>query len=396
MRSSRGRAQVVNIPVVTVVMGFVLGLSVGCMPSDPDSDATGTGGKTSGGAGGTTAGTGGSGSGGAAAPGTGGSGTGGAVTPGTGGSGSGGAMAGTGGGTSSGGRGGDAAGGRGGNGTPSGGTGGNGTSGGGGGSGAAAKPSAGCSKGTGRPANGTVSTQTHYFAFPASYDGTKPLPVLIGFHGCGSNNRGTDINSTEFIRLAKGTPIETSYIQFVPISSATGGCWTYGTDVSRVKTAFTELLTNYCVDTGRVYGTGHSSGAQFIVQMLRQNSRADAQHFNFKGVAPVAASDYGALAGPIAVMYIQGMMDRERGNGDGKEVVQQFRTANSCMSTSMPYSAVMGCQSSGTMVNPGCVIYNGCSAPTVWCSHNDPAYSGTMHGVPCFGMKAMYDFFNTL
>jgi hypothetical protein len=34
--------------------------------------------------------------------------------------------------------------------------------------------------------------------------------------------------------------------------------------------------------------------------------------------------------------------------------------------------------------------------PTIWCSHNDPSYSGTQHGIPCFAIKAMYDFFGTL
>jgi polyhydroxybutyrate depolymerase len=34
--------------------------------------------------------------------------------------------------------------------------------------------------------------------------------------------------------------------------------------------------------------------------------------------------------------------------------------------------------------------------PTIWCSHNDPNYSGTQHGVPCFAMKAMADFFTSL
>jgi polyhydroxybutyrate depolymerase len=131
------------------------------------------------------------------------------------------------------------------------------------------------------------------------------------------------------------------------------------------------------------------------VQILTSNHATDAKHLNFKGVAPVAASDYGAMMGPIPAMYIQGKMDKERGNGDGHETVARFRAANSCMDTSMPFT-VMGCQSSGTTVDPGCVSYNGCKAPTIWCSHNDPAYSGTMHGVPCFAMKAMYDFFKSL
>jgi len=93
------------------------------------------------------------------------------------------------------------------------------------------------------------------------------------------------------------------------------------------------------------------------------------------------------------VMYIQGYMDKERNNGDGHETVERFRAANSCGSSSADYDEVMGCQSSGTSVDPGCVVYDGCAAPTIWCSHNDPQYGGTYHGVPCFAMTAMGDFF---
>jgi|GEM_PF-681329 len=270
---------------------------------------------------------------------------------------------------------------------------------GGGTSGGVAKPSAGCSKGAGRPSGGAVSVAgDHYFAFPESYDGKKPLPVLFGFHGCGSGNRGTNKDDTEWMNLTKSSSFATEYVRAVPVSSSTGGCWTYGTDITRVIKAYDDLLANYCVDTGRVFATGHSSGSQFLVQIFTTKNKADAQHLNFKGVAPVAASDYGAMAGPIPAMYIQGKMDKERGGGDGHETVARFRTANSCSASggSTPYSAVMGCQSGSTTVNPGCVAYDGCAAPTIWCSHNDPAYSGTMHGVPCFGVKAMFDFFQSL
>jgi poly(3-hydroxybutyrate) depolymerase len=273
-------------------------------------------------------------------------------------------------------------------------------SGGGGGSGGnagPATPSAGCAKAAGRPPNGEViANGDHYFTFPESYDGTKPLPVLWGFHGCGEVNRGTDLDSTEWIRLTKGTAFETDYVRAVPLSSSTGGCWSYNTDIARVKAAYDDLLESYCVDTGRNFATGHSSGAQFIVQILLSSHTADAQHLKLKGIAPVAASDYGPMSGPIPVMYIQGQMDAERGNGDGHETVARLRAANSCDDSSMPFTEVMGCQSGNTSVNPGCVVYDGCAAPTVWCSHNDPAYSGTMHGVPCFGVKAMHDFFEGL
>lgn len=268
-----------------------------------------------------------------------------------------------------------------------------------GGGSSTAKPSAGCAKGTGRPAGGAVSVPNdHYFTFPESYDGKKPFPVLFGFHGCGSGNRGTNKDDTEWMNLTKSSSFATEYVRAVPVSSSTGGCWTYGTDITRVIKAYDELLANYCVDTSRVFATGHSSGSQFLVQILTTKNKADAQHLSFKGVAPVAASDYGAMSGPIPAMYIQGKMDKERGNGDGHETVERFRAANSCSAsgTSMPQAQFMGCQSGNTAVNPGCVAYDGCQAPTIWCSHNDPAYGGTMHGVPCFGVKAMFDFFKGL
>jgi poly(3-hydroxybutyrate) depolymerase len=164
----------------------------------------------------------------------------------------------------------------------------------------------------------------------------------------------------------------------------------------KVTQMYDDLLANYCVDTSRVFATGHSSGAQFVVQILTHAT--DARHLQLKAVAPVSASDYGVITGPIPVMYIQGMMDQERGGGDGHETVARFTAANGCGSTSMPYTQVAMCQSQGgaTTVSPGCKIYDGCMMPTIWCSHNDPFYSGTMHGIPCFGVKAMHDFFESL
>jgi polyhydroxybutyrate depolymerase len=47
-------------------------------------------------------------------------------------------------------------------------------------------------------------------------------------------------------------------------------------------------------------------------------------------------------------------------------------------------------------VDPGCIIHDDCTVPTIWCSHNDPDYGGTEHGVPCFALQSMYDFFASL
>lgn len=252
--------------------------------------------------------------------------------------------------------------------------------------------SPGCGK-SGRPSGGMLSvSNSHFVAFPEGYDGSTPYPVLFGFHGCGGTNRGDgqSASSTEFIKLTNNTDFVDDTVRAVPISSDSGGCWNYNTDISRVRALYDDLVDNYCIDQNRVFATGHSSGAQFIVQILTK--KADADHFSFAAVAPVAASNYGAHAVPMPAMYIQGKNDTER-KSDGADEVARFRDANQCAASSMPYTQVMGCQSSGTAVNPGCISYDGCSVPTIWCSHNDPQYNGTSHGVPCFAMTAMHDFF---
>ena len=50
----------------------------------------------------------------------------------------------------------------------------------------------------------------------------------------------------------------------------------------------------------------------------------------------------------------------------------------------------------GMPFNDGCVEFSGCSAKTRWCNHNDPQYGTSNHGIPCFGVRAIYDFFESL
>ena len=248
-------------------------------------------------------------------------------------------------------------------------------------------PSAGCSKGTPRPANGTVTVANeHIYTFPASYDGRTPFPLLIGMHANG--------NPIDQIRtLTNGSELETAFVRAFPKSAGSG--WVYNTDIARVRSMWDELLNDYCIDTRRVFGTGHSSGAQMVVQMLCMGET------RFRGVAPVAASKYCNSHAAVPVMYIQGQMDAQRNNSNGADVVAVFRTSNSCQMTSVPKTDVAMCTSTfdRMQVTPGCITYDGCSVPTHWCSHNDNGYNNTdgrQHGWPCFASSAMGAFFQTL
>lgn len=245
-------------------------------------------------------------------------------------------------------------------------------------------PSPGCGR-AGRPAGGVVTVDgDHIYAFPESYDGQTALPVVFGFH---ANNNPID----QIQNLTRGSRLASSYVMVFPKSAGSG--WALGADAPRFEGWYRDVLDNYCVDESRVYATGHSSGAQFIVQLLcRGESR-------FKAVAPVASSMYCQSWEPIPALVIHGQNDMERArtnqDADGRRDLGPYLASNSCQmsSTAVPVAA---CLSGGAPVDPGCASFDGCSAPVIWCSHDDPSYANTNHGWPCFASEAMYDFFQNL
>jgi polyhydroxybutyrate depolymerase len=385
-----------NGPLRSPLVALTVALLLSCSANDTNTPAT-TSGVTTGGTGTGGAATGGVSTGGTSTGGshTGGTGTGGASTGGasfggtsTGGTSTGGAK---GGGMSSGGSAGKAGTGGSSAGGGAGGAAGGSVGSGGSGSSGTPTPSAGCSKGS----KGTriAKTNEEIVDFPSSYDGAKPFPLLMMLHACGNPNDQFE----QLVSKRGATNIADEYVRWMPnTTAASGQCWSnYANDVKRILAQYDELVANYCIDTSRVFGTGHSSGAQMLVNILSHKS--DADHLKIKGVAPVSADPYN-VAMPVPVMYIDGENDTVRGAQSAPNTVAKFRSANMCAETTKDYTAVMGCKSyqNQAQVDPGCKIYDGCVVPTIWCAHNDPDYSNTQHGVPCFAFPAMYDFFKSL
>jgi polyhydroxybutyrate depolymerase len=210
------------------------------------------------------------------------------------------------------------------------------------------------------------------------------MPLLFGLHG--ANNSNATMQG-----LTKGSRLETNFVRAFPKSNTTA--WVYSAaDNDRITAIYNDLLANYCIDKNRIFITGHSSGAQMITRMLCGGEK------RFKAVAPVAAGKSCEKFSPVPVMYIQGIMDAQRGNGNGADVVAMFTLSNMCSTETKPNAEVPTCNSTFDKkpVTPGCVTYQKCAAPTIWCSHNDNGYNltdGHMHGWPCFANNAMSDFF---
>jgi polyhydroxybutyrate depolymerase len=252
--------------------------------------------------------------------------------------------------------------------------------------------SAGCGRAAGIPAN--VNVPNTWVEFPPNYNGSTPVPLLFAFHGANRTNiemRTEDSRSVDSV-------LENNYV--VAYMKSAGNAWDLGTDYPRFEAVLDQMLRDYCVDTGALFAMGHSSGAQFIAQMLGDNR---ARETRFAGVVPVSSSRFGNPAwDPVPTMLIHGMNDTARPNDrSGAVDITQYTESNRC-STAMTGRAVPTCPSlaMGAAVNAGCVEYNGCSAPTVFCNHNDPNYlengQPTNHGWPCFANQQIFEFLESV
>jgi len=373
MNSSRSfRIRSLSLVGLVALVGMTI---TGCEGASGDGSggASGTGGSSSGGNASGGAATGGSASGGS------GSGSGGAQSGGSGnGSGglaqSGGAANGSGGASGGSSGGGSAAGGQGSGGDGSGGM-----------SGLPPSPSAGCSSPNANPsiANSLVGT-------PDGYDGSTPVPVIFAFHAAGNQNN-------QLQGIYQNTVVGENYLMIYLAATNSSG-WTLQNDQGRFDTAFDEVMNEACVDENRVFATGHSSGAQFIVQLLCDGET------RFDGVAPVASSVYCQNWEVVPALVIHGVADTERqayglNDGNGEKDLQPYLSSNGCGDVSTPSDIDTGTTCSGS-IDPGCVEFDGCDVRTTWCNHNDPQYlqngNPTNHGVPCFAPAALHDFFSAL
>jgi polyhydroxybutyrate depolymerase len=245
---------------------------------------------------------------------------------------------------------------------------------------APAQPSTLCGSGGATPSFDIPNT---LFSVPPSYDGTTPLPVVIAFHAAGNQNTQ--------LRGILGNTLDDDYIVFYPKSAGNG--WSNGADAAKVDAIFAALDATACYDEGKVFATGHSSGAQFIVQRLC------AGETRWRAVAPVASSVYCSSWAAIPALVIHGIGDVEReayglDDGEGLKDIVPYRTSNGCQAT-FTEVPVDGCSSGGVQVNPGCRDFDGCGERTRWCQHNDPQYGTSHHGVPCFGARVIKDFFDS-
>ena len=155
-------------------------------------------------------------------------------------------------------------------------------------------------------------SRTYRVHVPSGYKATVPVPLLLAFHGAGSDSEGMAY-LTGLDKVADGAGFLAVYPQGIDYR------WHAGRDISStgaqvddlgfVRALLTRLESDYAVDRQRVYATGFSNGA-FFSQRLACAMTAD-----FAAVASVSGQMSKALSldckptRPISMLLVHGTDD---------------------------------------------------------------------------------------
>ena len=158
--------------------------------------------------------------------------------------------------------------------------------------------------------SGGLDREYHLYV-PHKYDPSKPTPLVLNFHGFGSNATQQDLasamplkaESADFILATPqaATSLSRWYVAGTPFELG------YTDDVGFVRDLIAELSRSLCIDPKRIYATGLSNGAAMSSYL------GCALNDEIAAIAPVAGSPYSDLCrdkGPMPIAIFHGTGDR--------------------------------------------------------------------------------------
>jgi polyhydroxybutyrate depolymerase len=252
----------------------------------------------------------------------------------------------------------------GGSGGATGGTSNGGTSGTGGTSGSAT-----CPAGLAKPADGKktilvgTTSRSYYLHVPAKYDGTKPAPLVVDFHGLGGDGT-SEAGSNPYKAVIDPEGVVSAYPDGVNGTNGTGWnlgpCCTSVDDVAFAKALVQDVAKVACIDLKRVYAVGYSLGGG-MVHVLGCNA-ADV----FAAISPAASDliketvDSCKPVRPIAEITFRGTADSAVAYGGGS--MGSF-TNIGAVATFQKWAEIDQCTGSPSAADSnGCSTYSSCAA----------------------------------
>jgi poly(3-hydroxybutyrate) depolymerase len=218
----------------------------------------------------------------------------------------------------------------------------------------------------------------YYTTLPTNFDATKQYPVVFYGQGCGqTGSEGSSWTSGHFLS-------DIFYVQLIPAtvtgatvvpSDGSPGCFQAGKqggadspDGPYFDQVLAQIEQTYCIDTGKMYVSGSSSGAWL------SNYLACARGNVLRGATADSGGlqhDHPTCTGGAAIMEMPGDSTSsivggfDIGVGPARDT---FIATNGCSTTptsTMAFGAANGC-----------MVYGNCSSPVVWCNVGGGHQSG--------------------
>lgn len=165
---------------------------------------------------------------------------------------------------------------------------------------------------------------------PPNYDPNEPVPLVFAFHGRGRTHVELQEIDAAQIQTEIGGRAIVAYLK-----SQNGNGWNATAEVEPniafFESVYSQLLGEYCVDQGRVFAIGHSSGGYFSnILGCRFASR-------IRGIAAVAgAQQETECQGSVAAIVVHGVRDAVVSFESGQEARNHYLTQNGCGQATSP------------------------------------------------------------
>lgn len=221
------------------------------------------------------------------------------------------------------------------------------------------RPSAGCGKPAETQAVMTVDGQQRLLVpvLPAHYDPNRPYPLVLVFHGNGNN--APTMQAELALETAYGDGAIAIYPQAVMRrvwGDHVAPHWGRTEDLPFFDALVAFAKRSMCVDEGRIFVVGWSSGGYFANQLACVRPDVVRAFVALAGGGPEQATCAKAVPGLIhhdrddpAVMVTEGRASRDH------------------------WKARNGCE--GSHDEGGCAIHDGCAAPLVYCETSTRRHS---------------------
>ncbi len=228
--------------------------------------------------------------------------------------------------------------------------------------------SSGCGKAgavTGAKTGQTITvagqSRTYVLSVPTAYTGTTPLALVFAWHG--ANISGSLARSLFNLESKSNGAAIFVYPDGLPMGDGGMTGWDLSTgsaDFQFFENLLTYITSNYCIDSNRIFATGHSMGA------MMTNTLGCSYGDVLRAIAPASGTPPGGgratCTGKVGAWIAHGENDPTVPFSSGEASRDFWIKQNGCSTETKTWAP-----------EPACVEYQGCQTdlPVVWCVHDE-------------------------